>query len=250
MPVTGELLIGHSARRGTNGEIFGLDAASWREAATRFRRRHARRPRTSRCPCVRRLSALPRNQPGSSRQVPRDHRPEHPRHRRRADRALRRRKRPAARAGSRASAAAPSASCGCSPMSCATAASSAPGSTRRCRTARPCPAPTSGFARSRVGPVAVFGASNFPLAFSVAGGDTASALAAGCPVIVKAHSAHPGTSELVGRAVQRAVTELRPARGRLLAAVRQRPVDRPGPGRRPPHQGGRASPARAAAARR
>lgn len=56
-----------------------------------------------------------------------------------------------------------------------------------------------------LGPVAVFGASNFPLAFSVAGGDTASALAAGCPVIVKAHSAHPGTSELVGRAVQRAV---------------------------------------------
>ena len=56
-----------------------------------------------------------------------------------------------------------------------------------------------------LGPVAVFGASNFPLAFSVAGGDTASALAAGCPVIVKAHSAHPGTSELVGQAVQRAV---------------------------------------------
>jgi NADP-dependent aldehyde dehydrogenase len=58
-----------------------------------------------------------------------------------------------------------------------------------------------------VGPVAVFGASNFPLAFSVAGGDTASALAAGCPVIVKAHSAHPGTSELVGRAVQKAVKD-------------------------------------------
>lgn len=56
-----------------------------------------------------------------------------------------------------------------------------------------------------LGPVAVFGASNFPLAFSVAGGDTASALAAGCPVIVKAHPAHPGTSELVGRAVQKAV---------------------------------------------
>jgi alpha-ketoglutaric semialdehyde dehydrogenase len=56
-----------------------------------------------------------------------------------------------------------------------------------------------------LGPVAVFGASNFPLAFSVAGGDTASALAAGCPVIVKAHSAHPGTSELVGRAIQAAV---------------------------------------------
>ncbi|KWK03951.1 aldehyde dehydrogenase (NADP(+)) [Burkholderia stagnalis] len=58
-----------------------------------------------------------------------------------------------------------------------------------------------------IGPVAVFGASNFPLAFSVAGGDTASALAAGCPVIVKAHSAHPGTSELVGRAIQQAVRE-------------------------------------------
>ncbi|MFT7776072.1 aldehyde dehydrogenase (NADP(+)) [Roseateles sp.] len=56
-----------------------------------------------------------------------------------------------------------------------------------------------------VGPVAVFGASNFPLAFSVAGGDTAAALAAGCPVVVKAHSAHPGTSELVGRAVVEAV---------------------------------------------
>lgn len=56
-----------------------------------------------------------------------------------------------------------------------------------------------------VGPVVVFGASNFPLAFSVAGGDTASALAAGCPVIVKAHNAHPGTSEIVGRAITEAV---------------------------------------------
>ncbi|QJE02083.1 aldehyde dehydrogenase (NADP(+)) [Massilia forsythiae] len=58
-----------------------------------------------------------------------------------------------------------------------------------------------------LGPVAVFGASNFPLAFSVAGGDTASALAAGCPVVVKAHSAHLGTSELVGKAVQKAAIE-------------------------------------------
>jgi hypothetical protein len=58
-----------------------------------------------------------------------------------------------------------------------------------------------------VGPVAVFGASNFPLAFSVAGGDTASALAAGCPVVVKAHPAHLGTSELVGRAIQQAVAD-------------------------------------------
>ncbi len=56
-----------------------------------------------------------------------------------------------------------------------------------------------------IGPVAVFGASNFPLAFSVAGGDTASALAAGAPVVVKGHPAHPGTSEIVGRAVRAAV---------------------------------------------
>lgn len=58
-----------------------------------------------------------------------------------------------------------------------------------------------------LGPVAVFGASNFPLAFSVAGGDTASALAAGCPVVVKGHPAHPGVSELVARAIVEAVTE-------------------------------------------
>ena len=58
-----------------------------------------------------------------------------------------------------------------------------------------------------LGPVAVFGASNFPLAFSVAGGDTASAFAAGNPVIVKAHSAHPGTSEMVGQVICRSVRE-------------------------------------------
>ena len=56
-----------------------------------------------------------------------------------------------------------------------------------------------------IGPVIVFGASNFPLAFSVAGGDTASALAAGCPVVIKAHPAHPGTSELVASAVEKAI---------------------------------------------
>ena len=58
-----------------------------------------------------------------------------------------------------------------------------------------------------LGAVAVFGASNFPLAFSVAGGDTASALAAGCPVVVKAHNAHLGTSELVGKAVLQAALD-------------------------------------------
>ena len=56
-----------------------------------------------------------------------------------------------------------------------------------------------------IGPVAVFGASNFPIAYSVAGGDTASALAAGCPVIVKAHNGHPGASELAGHAIRQAV---------------------------------------------
>jgi 2,5-dioxopentanoate dehydrogenase len=56
-----------------------------------------------------------------------------------------------------------------------------------------------------IGPVAVFGASNFPLAFSVAGGDTASALAAGCPVVVKGHSAHPGTGEIVAQAIDAAI---------------------------------------------
>lgn len=72
---------------------------------------------------------------------------------------------------------------------------------------KPAPKPDVRSFLAPVGPVAVFSASNFPLAFSVAGGDTASALAAGCPVIVKAHEAHPGTSELVGRLIQRAVRE-------------------------------------------
>jgi len=58
-----------------------------------------------------------------------------------------------------------------------------------------------------LGPVVVFGSSNFPFAYSVAGGDTASAFAAGCPVIVKAHPAHPGTSEMVGRLILHAVRE-------------------------------------------
>jgi alpha-ketoglutaric semialdehyde dehydrogenase len=58
-----------------------------------------------------------------------------------------------------------------------------------------------------VGPVAVFSASNFPLAFSVAGGDTAAAFAAGCPVVAKAHSSHLGTSELVGRVIQKAIAD-------------------------------------------
>src|SRR5215472_1519143 len=72
---------------------------------------------------------------------------------------------------------------------------------------KPLPKPDIRSMLRPIGPVVVFGASNFPLAFSVAGGDTASALAAGNPVIVKAHPAHPGTSELVGSAIQKSVRE-------------------------------------------
>ena len=70
---------------------------------------------------------------------------------------------------------------------------------------KPVPKPDIRSMRRPLGPVAVFCASNFPLAFSVAGGDTASALAAGCPVVVKAHHAHPGVSELVAEMVAAAV---------------------------------------------
>lgn len=69
---------------------------------------------------------------------------------------------------------------------------------------QPLPRPDLRRMLAPLGPVAVFGASNFPLAFSTAGGDTASAFAAGNPVIVKAHPAHPGTGELVGTAIARA----------------------------------------------
>jgi 2,5-dioxopentanoate dehydrogenase len=70
---------------------------------------------------------------------------------------------------------------------------------------KPAPKPDIRSMLRPLGPVAVFGAGNFPLAFSVAGGDTVSALAAGNPVIVKAHPAHPGTSELVGQAIRASI---------------------------------------------
>ena len=70
----------------------------------------------------------------------------------------------------------------------------------------PLPRPDLRVMQRPVGPVAVFGASNFPLAFSVAGGDTASALAAGCPVVVKGHEAHPGVTEIVAEAILAAIT--------------------------------------------
>ena len=70
---------------------------------------------------------------------------------------------------------------------------------------KPLPKPDIRSMYKGMGAVGIFGASNFPLAFSVAGGDTVSALAAGCPVVFKAHPAHPGTCELVGNAIQRAI---------------------------------------------
>lgn len=70
---------------------------------------------------------------------------------------------------------------------------------------QPLPRPDLRLTHRAIGPVVVFGASNFPLAFSTAGGDTASALAAGCPVIVKGHGAHAGTAELVGQAIAAAI---------------------------------------------
>ena len=73
---------------------------------------------------------------------------------------------------------------------------------------KPAPRPDIKLVQRPIGPVAVFGASNFPLAFSTAGGDTASALAAGCPVVVKGHSAHPGTGEIVAQAIDAAIKAL------------------------------------------
>lgn len=70
---------------------------------------------------------------------------------------------------------------------------------------QPLPRPEICLVQQPIGPVAVFGASNFPLAFSTAGGDTAAALAAGCPVVVKGHSAHPGTGELAAQAIDAAI---------------------------------------------
>ncbi|MGL3607747.1 aldehyde dehydrogenase (NADP(+)) [Rhizobium sp. G187] len=70
---------------------------------------------------------------------------------------------------------------------------------------KPLPRPDLKMVQRPIGPVAVFGASNFPLAFSTAGGDTAAALAAGCPVVVKAHDAHPGTGEIVASAIDAAI---------------------------------------------
>ena len=70
---------------------------------------------------------------------------------------------------------------------------------------QPMPRPDLKMVQRPIGPVAVFGASNFPLAFSTAGGDTAAALAAGCPVVVKGHNAHPGTGEIVAEAIHAAI---------------------------------------------
>ncbi len=70
---------------------------------------------------------------------------------------------------------------------------------------QPIPRPDLRLTKRPIGPVAVFGASNFPLAFSTAGGDTASALAAGCPVVLRGHSAHPATGEIIAQAIDAAI---------------------------------------------
>ena len=85
---------------------------------------------------------------------------------------------------------------------------------------KPAPRPDIRSMLRPLGPVVVFGASNFPLAFSVAGGDTASALAAGNPVIVKGHPAHPGTCELVGRVLRDAVRQCGCRKACLMEATK------------------------------
>jgi NADP-dependent aldehyde dehydrogenase len=70
---------------------------------------------------------------------------------------------------------------------------------------KPAARPDIRLVQRALGPVGVFGASNFPLAFSTAGGDTASALAAGCPVVVKGHPGHPGTAEIIAEAILEAI---------------------------------------------
>ena len=102
-----------------------------------------------------------------------------------------------------------------------------------------------------LGPVAVFGASNFPLAFSTAGGDTASALAAGCPVVVKGHPSHPDTGEAIARELRAAARDADLPDGtfaHLLAsgievgeALVDDPASRPSASRAPSREGGRSS---------
>ena len=104
---------------------------------------------------------------------------------------------------------------------------------------KPLPKPDLRSMLRPLGPVVVFGASNFPLAFSVAGGDTASALASGNPVVVKAHSAHPGTGELVGHAVLKAVRESNLPRRRIFTSFRRRKPDRRRPDEASANQGWR-----------
>ena len=81
--------------------------------------------------------------------------------------------------------------------------------------------------RTPIGVVGVFGSSNFPFAFSVPGGDTASALAAGCPVVIKAHPAHPATSAATFAALERAARRQRGARGNVEPGLRLRAPARP-----------------------
>ena len=164
---------------------------------------------------------------------------EHRGHRRGARAAVPSPKRVCPKAGSPARSAAPPGSCGCSPPCCAKAAGTAPASIPPNLTAPRHRAPTSGSARSRWDPSPSSAPATSRSRSPSPGGDTASALAAGCPVVVKAHDAHPGTSELVGRAVTDAVAAAGTARRHVLRAVRLRSRTRHRPGHRSADQGRR-----------
>ena len=116
--------------------------------------------------------------------------------------------------------------------------------------AKPIPRPDLRRMLHPIGPVAVFGASNFPLAFSTAGGDTASALAAGCPVLVKGHPAHPATGALVAEELLAAVADAGLPEGDLRPPARSGDRRRRGAGRRAGRQGRRLHGLRRAAAGR
>ena len=203
--LTGQMLIAGTPVRGTGQEVRGFDPAAGQPLEPAYqhgdvtdvdcrlrRRRRGVRP-------------LPRHHLRTARPVPRSDRHQHRGDQRDPDRPCRRRVRPAAGPHHRRGRPHHRTAAAVRLRPARGQLERRPHRHRRSPTARRCRAPTSVSASSRSGPSPCSAHRNFPLAFSVAGGDTASALAAGCPVVVKAHDAHPGTSELVGRAITDAV---------------------------------------------
>ena len=203
--LTGQMLIAGEPVRGSGKPIHAFDPSAGETLEPAYQHGDASNVDAACSAAAAAFARLPRHHLRAARPVPRSHRRQHRGRQRRHHRPRHRRVRPSAAPASPARSAAPPASSASSPASSAKAAGTAPASTPPSPTAPRCPAPDIRQRSVPLGPVAVFGASNFPLAFSVAGGDTASALAAGCPVVVKGHDAHPGTSELVGRAITDAV---------------------------------------------